>query len=127
MDISIFLAKVISLYLIILSIAIFINSARFPSMLNEIFVTPANIFMAGILTLIIGILLVVSHNIWQANWRVVITILAWLTFISGIIRVACPQFAFNRLKKMTKGGFVTISVIALLIGLFLGYFGFFYT
>ena len=127
MDISIFLAKVISLYLIISSIAIFVNSSKFHLMLNEVISTPSNIFLAGIITLIIGILLVVSHNVWQANWRVVITIIAWLTFISGIIRVVLPQFAFDMFKKTTKEAFFIIAAIALLVGLYLGYFGFFHT
>jgi hypothetical protein len=124
MDVSIFLAKVIGLYLIISSIAIFVNANKFHTMLNEVITSPANVFMAGIVTLIIGILLVVSHNVWLAHWPVVITIIAWLIFISGIIRLIFPGFVFDLFKKMNDRACYIIAAIALLVGLYLSYFGF---
>ena len=34
-----------------------------------------------------------THNVWTADWRVVITILGWLAVITGAIRIVCPQQA----------------------------------
>ena len=45
------------------------------------------------MTLAAGLAIVLTHNIWTADWRVVITILGWLFVISGIVRMALPQHA----------------------------------
>ncbi len=47
-------------------------------MLKDFAIQRGVLLLNAIITPIIGILLVVSHNLWVADWRVVITIIAWL-------------------------------------------------
>ena len=35
--------------------------------------------------------MVLVHNVWVADWRIVITLLAWLTLIKGIVRLNLPH------------------------------------
>lgn len=83
-------------------------------------------FIAGFFTLILGVLLVVSHNRWVWNWRVIITVIAWLTLIKGASIILYPIF----IDKMTllflqnmNAAYVAAGIDFLLGGL-LCYFGF---
>lgn len=127
MDISIFLAKALGVYLLVVSIGMLVHAKLFKSILTEVISSKALLFLSGILALILGILLVLSHNIWQNNWQVVITILAWLALIKGIVRVLLPQFSIAKMKKLVKhnGFYYTASVVSLIVGIFLTYHGFF--
>ena len=38
-----------------------------------------------------GLALVLTHNVWRADWPVIITILGWLAAIGGAVRIVMPQ------------------------------------
>ncbi len=126
MEISRFLGKVIGLYLIIVSIAILINMPKFVSTVNELINNVPLMFVTGFFTLVLGLLLVVSHNIWQWNWRVIITIIAWISLLKGISIVLYPEIidhATHWFVENSTFGYITGS-IDLILGLILCYFGF---
>lgn len=127
MDISIFLAKTLGIYLVIISLSMFINAERYKSIIYDLTNNPSFLFLTGVIALIIGILLIVCHNIWQANWRIIITLIAWLSFIKGMVRVLFPQLAYASITKFMKNeiAYYTTAFICLLLGIFLSYFGYF--
>lgn len=70
MDISKFLSKVIGIYLIVVAIAMFVNTHQFMIDVNSLINDAPLMFVTGFFTLILGLLMVVSHNVWQGNWRI---------------------------------------------------------
>jgi hypothetical protein len=91
MQTSIFLAKLIGPIALAIGIALALNAAVYRAMAEEFLRSHALIFLAGLITLSAGIAIVLSHNVWTADWRVVITILGWLFIVSGVIRTTVPQ------------------------------------
>lgn len=126
MDISIFFAKVLGLYLIITTIGMLVNRQRVRTIVDQIVNNAALLLIAGLLSLIFGIILVVVHNVWEADWRVLITIIGWLALIKGTIRVVFPQVSQKVLTRMmaADAGHYIISIIFLLVGIYLAYMGF---
>lgn len=51
------------------------------------------IFLAGVLLLMAGLAIIQTHNLWVGDWRVIVTILGWLTFLGGLLRIFIPEFA----------------------------------
>ncbi len=92
MDTSKFLGKVIGFYLLIIGSAMLSNMHQFTSHVVKLIHDTQLMFVSGFFALIIGLLLVVSHNIWQWSWRVIITIIAWLTLIKGVSIVYFPGY-----------------------------------
>lgn len=127
MVLSIFLAQALGLYFLITGFAMIINGDRAMILLEKILKDEALIFITGFIALILGILLVLSHNIWVMGWPVIITILAWLALFKGIMRVVYPHKAVVLAEKVINNtkGFYTVSVVVFAIGLFLVYHGFF--
>lgn len=126
MDNSKFLGKVIGIYLIIVSVAMFLDRAQFVTIVKQLIDNVPLMFVVGFFTLIIGILMVVAHNIWQWHWRLIITIISWLTLIKGISIIFYPQY-IDKLSifflQSTEAGYIS-AVVNLLIGLVLCYFSF---
>lgn len=127
MDVSLFLAKALSLYLLILSIPMIFHAENFTSIISGIFHNAAIQFVLGLNILIIGILLVISHNHWEASWIVVITILGWMSLLKGTLYVAFPKCSNAMLQKVInlKIWVRSSGVICCILGAFLGYMGFF--
>jgi len=126
MNISKFLAKVIGIYLIIIGIGMFLDMHRFLIGFDDIIKDQPLLFVTGFFTLIMGILMVVSHNIWQWNWRVIITIMAWSTLLKGILLVFYPQLteSYTLFFVNNIGISYLTAVFAFITGIILCYFGF---
>jgi len=125
MDISIFLAKVFGIYLVIVSLLLLIRYKELKNIYKNFFKDSSITLFTGVITLILGILLVVSHNIWEWSWVVIITILAWTTFIKGITILLFPDHMLRFAKKISNETFFKVDgVIVFLIGVLLLYFGF---
>ena len=88
---SIFLAKLIGPILLALGAGMLVNAAGYRVLVEEFLRSQAMIFLSGLLSITAGLALVLTHNVWTADWRVVITILGWLGFLGGIVRIAWPQ------------------------------------
>src|SRR6187399_1348576 len=88
---SIFLAKLIGPVCLVIGIALLINGAAFRTLAGEFLNNPALMFLSGVITLPAGLAVVLTHNVWVADWRVLITIIGWLTAISGAFRLVAPE------------------------------------
>lgn len=126
MNISKFLAKVMGIYFVIISIAMFLNRQQFISGVNDLINNAPLMFVVGFFTLILGILMIVSHNIWQLNWRVLVTIIAWLTFIKGTSILMYPHFLgeTTRLFLQSSTALYCAAIFDFFLGILLSYFGF---
>lgn len=121
----IFLAKLLGLYLVLVLIGSWINRDYYRRILDAHIDSPPIIIFSGALTLISGLLILLFHNRWEANWTIVITLLACWIIFQGIVRLWFPTQFTELLLKLRNGYAVTvISTIMFAIGLFLLYQGF---
>ena len=124
---SVFLAKLIGPFCLIVGAGLVLNQAQFRALADEFMRSPALAFLTGLIALPAGLAIVLSHNVWTADWRVLITILGWLTVFKGAIRFLAPQQTLNVGRTfLAKRNVITISAaIWLVIGAVLCFFGYF--
>jgi len=111
MDITIFFARLWGSYFIIFGL-LFIITRQLGKTI-EMTDDKAFVISTGYITLIMGLVTVILHNIWVADWRVAITILGWSTLIKGIQKIGFPEHIRKQAQMFKKGQ--TISAIILLI------------
>lgn len=118
-----FLAAVLGWYLVIVSLLLLIRRDIVVTAMKELMGQRAVMLVVGIITLIIGLLMVIGHNVWVIGWPVIVTIFAWLILIGGLFRLYCPDTVYKIWNKMIGKTelFLTTGVITLVIGLFLLY------
>jgi len=126
MQTSLYLAKLIGPTLIVIGIGMLINRDGYRDMAREFLGSRALIYLAGLFAFVPGLAMVLAHNVWAADWRVIITILGWLALIGGAFRILFPQEVTrigNRVianpSTMLIGGGVT-----LLLGAILSFYGY---
>lgn len=126
MAISIFLAKVLGLYLFIVGLWLLIRCRHAEAEVQGIMNAPGMLSLAAILGLIFGILIVVSHNIWHLNWTIIITLAGWLALVKAFFNLFLTDLAkryFSWWVQNRKMMSVT-NIIMIILGLFLMYHGF---
>lgn len=124
MNLSIFLAKAWGLFLIIISLAFLINKKNLQTILQA-YQSKWNVLVSGSINLVVGILMVLSHNIWTWNWKVIITLFGWVALIKGVVRLVWPSEVDQIRKLLVDSRWVSVLlIIALALGVYLTFIGF---
>lgn len=126
MTTSIILAQILGLYLLLMSAAMLINKSYYQETLITMLQNSGVMFLIAVISLLCGVLLVVFHNIWVPDWRVVITLLAWLGLLKGVVRLFFPNTILKWSHCIQNHGVYYSSLgICAVVGLYLIYKGFF--
>ena len=119
-----YLAEVWGISIVIVSLALLIKENYLKSIFNSI-EDNANLFLWGLISLVIGISMVLSYNVWDKNWQVIITLFGWAALLKGLAILFFPELAKKWTRKMENSSFIPYAlVIAVFIGLIITYLGF---
>jgi hypothetical protein len=126
MQTSIFLAEMLGPFFLVVGVGMVVAPERVRALAEEFLASPALIFLAGLLAFIPGLAIVLTHNVWAFDWRLIVTVLGWLGLIGGAARILFPsQVKSIGTAMLAGGGWLRGGGIgATALGLILSYFGF---
>lgn len=126
MDTSMFLARLLGPMLVVLAVGLVACQDSWRAMAKEFLVSRPLLFLSGFLTLLGGLAIVNTHNVWEAGWPVIITIFGWLAVIGGAARMLFPQTVIGMGERMLNSKtYLTVGgIVEGLIGLWLCYVGY---
>ena len=121
MDISIFFARFLGGFFVIFGM-LFILTRQLGKTI-EMTDDKAFVISTGYITLLLGLVTVVLHNLWVADWRIAITLVGWGWLIKGILKTGFPEFINKHAQKFKKKEAVS-AVILMFLGACLLWMGF---
>ena len=126
MQTSIFLAKLIGPILLVAGVAMLVNRKELDALAQEFLRSRAFLVLFGFIDLAAGLAIVLTHNVWIADWRLIITLLGWLLLVRGLVRIFLPdQVKAFATKFLRNDNAVTASLaVTAALGLVLSYFGY---
>jgi uncharacterized membrane protein len=126
MPTSVFLAKLIGPIFLAVGIGLIVNAAVYKKLAEEFLASHALIYLSGLLTMTAGMAIILTHNVWAADWRVLITLLGWLAAIGGAVRIVMPQGTQKIGRRMIAHpqGLMIAAGVWLVIGAILCFFGY---
>lgn len=125
MDLSIFWARFLGLFFIFFGAIYLVRKDFLKTVLENYFKNPAFAAVVGILNLIMGLFIILSHNVWEFNWKGIITVFGYLLILRAILNLfATDKLAEYALKGIEGKGVIYAGVIILIIGLYLALSGF---
>jgi hypothetical protein len=124
---SVFLAKLMGPLFLAVGIGLIANAAVYKKLFAEFLDSTALVYLSGLLTMTAGMAIILTHNVWVLEWRVLITLLGWLLAIGGAVRIVIPQGTQKIGRRFLKHPQATIiaAVVWLAIGAVLCFFGYF--
>lgn len=102
MESSILLAKFLGPFIIVIGIGVLFNTKILRQIAKDFFKNPALVYVSGLGTFIMGLAIIIFHNIWAADWRVIITVFGWLTLIKGIYLIVLPNVLVKAARAWAK-------------------------
>lgn len=101
--------------------ALLINRRTVANLVTGTLNGPEFIFFSGIFTLLAGLAIVRAHNVWAAEWTLLVTVLGWLCIVGGVIRIVWPERVTTlRAAVMRSENSITAwALVSLMLGAFL--------
>ena len=112
MDLSIFFARLWGSYSVIFGL-LFIITGQLGKTI-EMTDDKAFVISTGYITLLMGLVTVILHNLWVADWRVAITLLGWSTVIKGIMKIGFPEQIRKQAQRFKKKQLLSAAFMILL-------------
>ena len=120
------LAGLLGPVLATIGLAMLTNRRSLEAMAGQMPASLPVVFLAGLLLLVAGLSIVRVHNLWVADWRVVVTLAGWFSVFGGLVRMLMPeQSAAVALPVASNRGGATFSgLLFFLLGLYLSLKGY---
>lgn len=118
METSLFLAKFWGWYLLIFFFILSFNPDRIKQINADLKEEKFQIVMAFI-AIVMGLLNVLFHNIWEPDWRFLITLLGYLSLFFGLGLFIFPTHTSKRLAIINVKLIQVIYFLLFLLGIFL--------
>jgi hypothetical protein len=122
---AVFIARLIGPAFVAVGLGMLANGAFYTALILESVYSPMLIYISGLLALVSGLAILNLHHSW-AGWPVVITIIAWLMVIGGIIRLVLPATTATLATGLYSKPLVllTVAMVVLVVGAYLCFEGY---
>jgi len=125
MELSLYLAQVMGVVFLAFAVGFLFNKAYYQHMYEEFLANKGHLLMMGQFALVLGLLVVLKHNLWEAGYAGLVTLLAWLLLLKGLALLLFPAAMVKMAKNMKVETWYWFGfALSLLLGLYLTYFGF---
>ena len=114
MDIANTLAVLMGSTLVIVGITAF-NKSYFNAVMTDLANSKGLLWLTGLITFVMGTVIVALYNVWSADWRVLVTLLGWLTVIKGAVIMLFPSSMMLFYRRFLSNHLLTYSGIYALI------------
>ncbi|REH56648.1 hypothetical protein C7448_101690 [Tenacibaculum gallaicum] len=118
MDISVFLLKFWGWYCIIFFFVLSFNPKRVKQIVDNL-QDARFLIILSLFAIIIGLLNVLAHNIWEANSKLLVTLFGWLALIKGVILFTFPKQTIKLLKQSNIKFIQGVYLLLFFLGMFL--------
>jgi len=115
---SIFLAKFWGWYLIIFFLILSFNPKRIVQVIKDL-EDQKFVIVISFAAIVIGLLNILFHNVWEDDWRLLITLIGWLALFIGLSLFIFPKRTVLYLDYLNIKFVQLIYMLLFFIGLFL--------
>lgn len=124
---AVFIARLLGPFLTVVGLGILFNLKSYDKVLEDFTNNSALMYLGGLMSLVVGVLILLYSNVWTLGWEVIITIVGWMSLLKGILLIVAPGIMIKMASrwKSKTGALAGHSVFLIGFGVVLiirGYF-----
>ena len=125
-DPAVTIARLVGPVFCAMGIGMLVSSDAYGAVAHQFLGGYAFIYFSGVLILLAGTIILNTHHVWSADWRVTVTLLGWFFSLVGAFRLLAPNFVSHIGGALitSSGFFMVAGAIFLAIGGLLTYKGY---
>lgn len=117
-EVSIFLAKFWGWYFIIFFLILSFNPKRIVQVIKDL-EDQKFVIVISFVAIVIGLLNILFHNVWEDDWRLIITFIGWIALFIGLSLFIFPKRTVLWLDYLNIKFVQVIYMMLFFVGLFL--------
>jgi hypothetical protein len=117
-EVSIFLAKFWGWYLIIFFLILSFNPKRIVQVIKDL-EDQKFVILISFVAIVIGLLNILFHNVWENDWRLIITFIGWAALLIGLSLFIFPKRTVLWLDYLNIKFVQVLYMMLFFVGLFL--------
>jgi len=117
-NVSIFLAKFWGWYLIIFFLILSLNPKRIQQIFEDL-KDQKFVIITSFIAIIIGLINILVHNIWEDSWTLIVTFIGWISLILGLALFIFPVRTINWINFINVKFFQLLYMLLFFLGIFL--------
>ena len=127
METAILIGRLFAVIYLAVGLGLILSPGHYRKMMTDFIDSPGVLYLGGLLAMVAGLLIVLHHNVWTADWTLLITLLGWAAVLKGGLILVFPGLMTDQFSRLSANTSLTTvaGVTAMLFGLFLGWFSFF--
>jgi phosphotransferase system glucose/maltose/N-acetylglucosamine-specific IIC component len=88
--------------------------------------SPFTVVVAAMASMLVGLLIVLDHNLWSTPQEIVVSIFGWAALVKGVLYFLAPTVLGKIGKAIVSKGLLTFAgILALALGGYMSWVGFF--
>jgi len=124
-SLTLFLAQVMGVYLLITGVSGLLYPDRMQKAMREFNKSTLFPYFDGAIALIVGLLVLLSHNVWNDLTTSLVTLVGWLAVLEGLAMFLLSEDVLKQMtNKLVDMGRI-LGLVAVVAGGYLVYAGFF--
>ena len=85
MPLTYLIAQLIGIFCLVVGAAILVQKKDFVAIVDELVKSPALLYILGFISLLLGLLVVLTHDVWNAGFLpLIVTLLGWIMVLRGV-------------------------------------------
>jgi hypothetical protein len=124
---TVFLGRLLGLYTLITGLWLLADKQEAVSTIPDILGNRPLMIILAIIALIVGLAIVLGHNIWSGGaLTILVTLIGWISFLRGLLFLFLPAAATRQILEVMRFErlFYIYVAIPLILGVYLTYLGF---
>lgn len=112
--------QILGLYLLIMAIIMLLRVDFYRTFLMDLEAHSGTIVIGSSFGLILGLMIVVMHNLWVLQPQILVTLIGWLIVIKSILWLTIPERMLVLTRRVYQGnGYYLVVLVAAAIGIIL--------
>lgn len=119
-------SRVIGPFLVISCVTAVARASEMQELLAQFEANSLWTWVAGSFALMLGLIVVASHQYWGDPAAIIVSALGWLVVLRGVLLLAFPTVFVSIANSMigAQAWWITLCVVFVLVGLYLTYVGY---
>ena len=126
MTLTAYIAQLLGLYLVLSGVLMIVREQAMMVLVPKFVDSPPFLYFLGSLRVLIGLAIVLAHNLWIGTLGTVMIAFGWVTLLRGIAMLLLPAETERKILIIFSRGNVwyATAIIAIVLGGWLAYAGF---
>ena len=124
---TLFLAQLIGPVMLAVGAGIFFSRDYYMKVYRHLENETLAVFVSGITALVIGIVMVMSHNVWSSLITYIISLVGWLSIAKGLLLIITPKTVSKMGDAFAKSPsmFTFAGLLYTILGVYVSYMAYF--